>query len=305
MSPLAILGARQQPLLGNLGEKEATVEALRSQAMSPVSGENSTEDLEFAFRDVSHYFLSSDNTPFLAVRDVSLEFPRRHFVTIIGPSGCGKSTLLNMAAGLFQPTVGEVLHRGSRIEEVNHTVGYMPQHDLLLPWRTVEGNVGIALEIKGVPRKERRERVHRILETVGLSGFKDSYPSQLSGGMRKRTALARVLIYEPDTLLMDEPFSALDAQLRVIMQRELLELWQEQRKSVLFVTHDLEEAILLADTVVVFGRSPGTVIHVEHLDLPRPRDLAKLRSTPEFSAVWTRLWKLLEGQFDDESEVLS
>lgn len=253
---------------------------------------------EFEFKGVSQYFLRKGE-PFQAVKDINVSFGESRFVSIIGPSGCGKSTLLNMAAGLLRPTVGEVLHRGKRITGVNTSVGYITQQDHLLPWRSVEKNVGIALEVQGVSAAERKRRVDEVLKLVGLTGFEHSYPSQLSGGMRKRAALARVLIYGPDTLLMDEPFGALDAQLRLVMQRELLDLWERDKKTVLFVTHDLEEAILLADEVVVFGASPGTIIHVEKVGLERPRELTSLRSDPEFTRIWTRLWGLIEGQLSD------
>lgn len=265
----------------------------------PTGGAAPAAASEFQFRDVSQYFLGANDEPFLAVKDINLSFEAGRFVSIIGPSGCGKSTLLNMAAGLMRPTIGEVLYRGEPISGVNTSVGYITQQDHLLPWRSVAKNVGIALEVQHTPAAERRERVERVLELVGLSGFEHSYPPQLSGGMRKRAALARVLIYDPDTLLMDEPFGALDAQLRLVMQRELLALWERDKKTVLFVTHDLEEAILLADEVVVFGTKPGRIIHVEHVDLPRPRKLTELRSDPEFTRVWTRLWSLIEGQLSE------
>ena len=257
---------------------------------------------EFSFDGVSQYFLSKDNTPYLAVQDINLEIRKGRFVCIIGPSGCGKSTLLNMAAGLLHPTRGSAAYRGEQITEVNTEVGYITQQDHLLPWRTIERNVGLALEIRGVAKSERSRRVKDILELVGLTRFAGHYPSQLSGGMRKRAALARVLIYEPDTLLMDEPFGALDAQLRTVMQRELLELWEEHKKTVLFVTHDLEEAILMADDIIVFGKDPGRIIHTETVTLPRPRDLTTIRHQPEFMAIWNRLWSLIEGQLETPAD---
>jgi len=260
----------------------------------------STAEYEFEFRGVTQYFLGADDEPFLAVREIDLSIPTGRFVCVIGPSGCGKSTLLNMAAGLLTPTRGEILHRGRKIDRVNTTVGYLTQQDHLLPWRTVEKNVGIALEVQGVAKRERVSRVARALEMVGLEGFGKSYPSQLSGGMRKRAALARLLIYEPETLLMDEPFGALDAQLRLVMQAQLLELWHRDQKTVLFVTHDLEEAILLADEIIVFGARPGRIIHTEQIDLPRPRDLTRLRSDPRFNAVWDRLWSMIESQMPSD-----
>lgn len=255
---------------------------------------------EFTFKDVSQFFLGPDDEPFLAVDGIQLRVPAGRFITIIGPSGCGKSTLLNMAAGLLRPTRGTVLHRGDPINGVNTTVGYLTQQDHLLPWRSVEKNVGLALEIQGVDGNERKRRVEEMLAVVGLEGFGKSYPAQLSGGMRKRAALARLLIYEPETLLMDEPFGALDAQLRLVLQAELLRLWESQKKTVLFVTHDLEEAILMADEIVVFGTKPGRIVHTETVDLPRPRDLAALRSDQRFTAIWKRLWSLIESQLPED-----
>ena len=251
---------------------------------------------EFEFRGATQYFLGADDEPFLAVNDINLAVPRGRFVSIVGPSGCGKSTLLNMAAGLLKPTHGGVFHRGKPIDRVNTSVGYLTQQDHLLPWRTVERNVGLALELQGIDRAERQARVNEALSLVSLDGFARSYPSQLSGGMKKRAALVRLLIYEPETLLLDEPFGALDAQLRMVMQAELLRIWDVRQMTVLFVTHDLEEAILVADEIVVFGTRPGRIIHTETVDLPRPRDLTELRTDPAFQEIWSRLWDLIEGQ---------
>ncbi len=251
---------------------------------------------EFTFDDVTKEFLDPDGEPFVAVHGISLDIEQGSFVTIIGPSGCGKSTLLNMAAGLMVPTAGTVSHRGTPITAVNSTVGYLTQQNNLLPWRTAEANVALALEVQGIPKAERAVRVQRILDLVNLTNVRARYPAQLSGGMQKRVALARTLVYEPDSLLMDEPFGPLDAQLRLVMQRELLALWERDRRTIMFVTHDLEEAILLADRVVVFGSAPGTIIHVEKIDLPRPRDIVALRADQAFTTIWERLWRMLEPQ---------
>jgi NitT/TauT family transport system ATP-binding protein len=247
---------------------------------------------------VSKVFVDpAKSSHFVAVRDINLEIPRGRFVSVVGPSGCGKSTLLNMTAGLFAPTVGQVLYNGKKVgTTVNTEVGYITQADNLLPWRTLRGNVLLALEIRGVPRKEREERARDAIARVGLTGFEDRFPSQLSGGMRKRAGLARTLVYEPETLLMDEPFGALDAMMRATMQADLLHLWERDQRTVIFVTHDLEEAILLADQVVVFGTKPGRIIHTEDVAFERPRDLHEIRRTPEFTAVWERLWRLIEGE---------
>ncbi|MFF5989437.1 ABC transporter ATP-binding protein [Prauserella flavalba] len=249
-----------------------------------------------SFRDVSKAFVAhGDRRPFLAVRDVNLDIPPGRFVCLVGPSGSGKSTLLNMAAGLFQPSTGAVYQDAERINTVNTRVGYITQQDNLLPWRNLRDNVALSLEIQGVGKRTRAERVARAIEQVALTGFEKHYPAQLSGGMRKRATLARTLVYSPDTLLMDEPFGALDAMMRNTVQEQLLRLWEQDRKTVLFVTHDLDEAILLADDIVVFGANPGRIVHVEHVDFPRPRTLADIRKSPEFTALWEGLWSLIEN----------
>jgi NitT/TauT family transport system ATP-binding protein len=201
-----------------------------------------------------------------------------------------------MAAGLLRPSRGSVEYDGRPVSKINTQVGYVTQKDSLLPWRTVERNVALPLELHRTRRKERTERVKAAIDMVGLKGFESRYPSQLSGGMRKRVGLAQTLIYEPSTLLMDEPFGALDAQLRMVMQQDLLRIWEQQRTTILFVTHDLEEAILMGDRVVVFGARPGRIIHIEDIDLPRPRDLVELRADDTFNETWERLWALLESQ---------
>lgn len=233
---------------------------------------------------------------FVAVTDIDVTVDSGEFVSIIGPSGCGKSTLLNMAAGLLDPTRGLVRYNGQVVRGINTDVGYVTQKDTLMPWRTAARNVALPLEIQRVGRAERKRRVAEILERVGLATAGDVYPSELSGGMRKRVALAQTLIYGPHTLLMDEPFGALDAQLRMSLQRDLLAIAEQEAKTVLFVTHDLEEAILLGDRVIVFSASPGRIIHVEQVSLPRPRDLVTLRADPAFTAMWERLWSMLESQ---------
>jgi NitT/TauT family transport system ATP-binding protein len=255
---------------------------------------------EFSFRNVTRRFRSANNEEFVALQSVDLDIQSGSFVCFIGPSGCGKTTLLNMSAGLLQASEGSVHFRGKELTSVNTGVGFMTQHDNLLPWRTLEKNVGIALEIERVPREERRRRVAEVIELVGLKGFAQRYPSQLSGGMQKRASLARGLVYEPSTLLMDEPFGALDAQLRLNMQNELLRIWERDRKTIIFVTHDLDEAILLADKIVVFGTRPGRVVHVEDVPLHRPRDLAELRLDPAYGEIWERLYKLLDNSPEAE-----
>jgi ABC-type nitrate/sulfonate/bicarbonate transport system, ATPase component len=257
---------------------------------------------EFSLRGVTRRFRSAGKDEFVALQSVDLDIESGSFVCFIGPSGCGKTTLLNMSAGLLAPTEGTVEFRGERLTGVNTGVGFITQHDNLLPWRTLEKNVGVALEIERMPREERRKRVAEVIDLVGLGGFAKRYPSQLSGGMQKRASLARGLVYGPSTLLMDEPFGALDAQLRFTMQKELLRIWERDRKTIIFVTHDLDEAILLADKIVVFGTHPGRVVHVEDVPLERPRDSAELRLNPTYGEIWERLWKLLDTSSHTEEE---
>ena len=241
--------------------------------------------------------------PLLACRDLNLQVARGEFVAVVGPSGCGKSTLLNMVAGLMRPSAGSVAYDGHPLMTVNRSVGYMTQRDNLLPWRTVAANIGIALEIARLDASERKRRIERFIKLVGLSGFEHAYPAELSGGMRKRVALARTLIYDPETLLMDEPFGALDAQLKLILHAELLRIWEESRKTILFVTHDLTEAITLADRVVVLSRRPGTVKLMQRIDLARPRDVFKVRFTPRFGQLHELLWGALEDDIHLGEEV--
>jgi NitT/TauT family transport system ATP-binding protein len=246
------------------------------------------------YRDVARRFITRAGSV-TACEHVDLTVHRGEFLAIVGPSGCGKSTLLNMAAGLLRPSAGGVFYRGAPVPDPNTDVGYMTQRDTLLPWRTVEDNVALALELQGVARAERLRRAHDWILRVGLTGFERAYPAQLSGGMRRRACLARTLAYEPETILMDEPFGALDAQLRLVMHDELLKLWAATRKTIVFVTHDLAEAITLADRVAVFSARPGRIRAIEPIGLPRPRDVFRVRFDPAFGALHDRLWSYLEA----------
>jgi NitT/TauT family transport system ATP-binding protein len=234
----------------------------------------------------------------LALQPTSIEIAREQFVALVGPSGCGKSTVLNMIAGLQPPTAGRVVYDGKPVNGPNRQVGYMTQKDTLLPWRSVADNIGLALELKirSVSGSERDRRVAQMIELVGLKGFERHYPGELSGGMRKRVALARSLIYEPETLLMDEPFAALDAQLRLIMHDELLRLTRLRRMTVVFVTHDLGEAITLADRVIVFTGRPGRVKALREIPLAHPRDAFRVRFSEQFAHLHEELWNELKDE---------
>ncbi len=240
-----------------------------------------------------------------ALQPIDLHVQAQEFVALVGPSGCGKSTLLNLVAGLLQPSEGVVTYDGKPVQGLNFRVGYMTQKDTLLPWRTAADNIGIALELRcrSVPKKEAQERIADIVELVGLRGFEKHYPAELSGGMKKRVALARTLIYEPETLLMDEPFGALDAQLKLIMLDQLQRITQDRRMTVLFVTHDLGEAIAVADRVVVFSGRPGRIRAIRDVALSRPRDIYKIRFTDRFSHLHEDLWNELKDEVIKGSDV--
>lgn len=234
--------------------------------------------------------------PFLAVDGVDLTVGAGEFVSIVGPSGCGKSTLLALIAGLARPESGSVQVLGQEVKSVQKAVGFIFQKDALLPWRTALQNVTLGLRYRGVRRKEANERGAAWLARVGLSKFADSYPHQLSGGMRKRVAIAATLAFEPTIVLMDEPFSALDVQTRTLMENDLLSLWDESGQTVLFITHDLEEAIGLADRVLVMGASPGTIIGEHSVSLARPRNLLDIRTDATFVSTYETLWEQLRTE---------
>ncbi|WP_370154525.1 ABC transporter ATP-binding protein [Ferrovibrio sp.] len=229
-----------------------------------------------------------------AVRNIALDVAPGEFVAIVGPTGCGKSTLLNAAAGLLVPSAGRVEIDGAGLAGLNAKAGYLFQADALMPWKTALDNVAVALEPQGVNRAEALQRARDWLGRVGLAGFGDRYPHMLSGGQRKRVALAQMLIRNPEILLMDEPFGPLDAQTRQIMGNLLLDLWAADRKACLFVTHDLEEAIALADRVVVMSAGPAAgIVGDYHVSLPRPRDIAEIRIEPAFHDIHKAIWSTL------------
>ncbi len=234
---------------------------------------------------------------YTAVENTTLVVAPGEFVSVVGPTGCGKSTLLNVAAGLLEPSSGSVLLNGAPLRGLNVHAGYLFQTDALMPWRNALENVIAGLEFRHVARAEALDRGREWLRRVGLVGFGDRYPHQLSGGMRKRVALAQTLILDPQILLMDEPFSALDIQTRQLMENELLELWSADRKSVVFITHDLEEAISLSDRVVVLSAGPATrPIGEFSIDLPRPRDVAEIRLSPHFIKLHTEIWHRMKNE---------
>ena len=249
--------------------------------------------------DINCTFHAKENPGqrYTAVADTTLRIRAGEFVSVVGPTGCGKSTLLNVAAGLLAPSSGAVKVFGQPLAGINTRAGYMFQSDALMPWRSARDNVMVGLQYRGVPDGDAVAQAEAWLARVGLAGFGDRYPHQLSGGMRKRAALAQTLVLDPDIILMDEPFSALDVQTRQLMENEVLALWASKKKAVLFITHDLDEAIAMSDRVVVLSAGPATRPIGEFvIDLPRPRDVAEVRTHPRFVELHTQIWNVLRDE---------
>ena len=256
-------------------------------------------DRVLAFDAIGQDFPAPGQRTNICVLDgISFEVDRGKFVAVIGPSGCGKSTLLQMAAGLLAPTRGAVHHRGRKVSGINTEVGFVPQQAQLFPWKTLAENVELPLLLRGVAAGERKERVANALGAVGLKGFEQHFPNQLSGGMQKRGSIARTLVYRPDVILMDEPFGALDAQTRMVMQSDLQTLSMEAGATVIFVTHDITEAVLLADHVVVLSQRPSRLLANIPIDLPRPRNMFESFRNPGFEAAYDAVWTEFRSQID-------
>ncbi|HET8601277.1 MAG TPA: ABC transporter ATP-binding protein [Segeticoccus sp.] len=242
-------------------------------------------------------FVTPGGKPFTAIRDVTFTVEPGQFCAIVGPTGCGKSTTLGQVSGLERPSAGSVTVGGRPVSGITKGVSFMFQADALFPWKTVLGNVMIGPALGGMPKKEAIGLARDWLRRVGLAGFEDRYPHQLSGGMRKRVGMAAALINEPKILLMDEPFGALDVQTKAIMQTELLALWEQQRPSVLFITHDLDEAVALADRVLIMTSSPGRIKESFDIDLPRPRgEVQQIRHEPRFLELQDQIWQSLKDE---------
>ncbi len=259
--------------------------------------------LAISLRDVTKYFYKGD-LRITALAGITFDVRPGSFVSIIGPSGCGKSTILNLIAGLEDSNEGSIHYGGTRVQNISVGIGYLTQHDTLLPWRTVEDNVRLPLDIQAqhldrlIGRRrdaEAHARVAWAINLVGLSGFEHHLPSELSGGMRKRAALAQTLVYARETVLMDEPFGALDFQMRLQLQAELLHIWSAERRTIVFVTHDIEEAIALSDEIIILSRRPGRILDIVRVDLPRPRDPVTIRFEPRFQELYKRVWSHVES----------
>jgi NitT/TauT family transport system ATP-binding protein len=270
--------------------------------VTTAGAQDATDDVRIgapsvSLAEVTIAFRLAAGATYTAVKDASLAVGESEFVAIVGPTGCGKSTLLNVAAGLLAPSAGQVEVFGALLAGLNRDAGYLFQSDALFPWKTAIENVAIGLEIGGTPRAEARARAQRWMARVGLAGFGARYPHMLSGGQRKRVGLAQVLIRDPRILLMDEPFGPLDAQTRQIMGNLLLDLWSADRKAVLFVTHDLEEAIALSDRVVIMSAGPAArIIGDWKVPLPRPRDIAEVKLAKAFQDLHREIWAVLKEE---------
>ncbi len=248
--------------------------------------------------NVSKLFRTPSDETITALQEISLSIGYREFVTIVGPSGCGKSTLLKLVAGFSLPSVGRILFQDEEVKGLNTKVGYVPQESKLFPWLTVEENVGFGLDSKRYPRKDRERQVRQFINLAGLTGFEKYYPAQLSGGMSKRASIVRALAYEPPVILMDEPFGPLDAQTRMVLQDELLKIWEQKRQTIVFVTHDLVEAVALADRVVVITHRPGRIKDIINVSMPRPRNIFEIHRQEGFDEAYGRLWNIFRHEFN-------
>jgi ABC-type nitrate/sulfonate/bicarbonate transport system ATPase subunit len=235
-----------------------------------------------------------------AVEGISLDVASGELVTMVGPSGCGKSTILNILSGLLSPSEGTVAIDGIEVRSVTREVGYVTQQHNLMPWRTLMDNVSFPLQVAGVAKSERYDRAIELIEMVGLGGFEKAYPHELSGGMRQRANIIRTLIYSPKVMLMDEPFGPLDAQTRVILQDQLLDIWSRTGVTIVFITHDLQEAIGLGDRVVLLSARPGKIIRIDKVDMARPRDVFRMHDNSEFRALYDAIWVELERQVREQ-----
>ncbi len=248
--------------------------------------------------DVSKLFRTPSEGTIGALQDVSLTIPYGEFITVVGPSGCGKSTLLKLVAGFSLPSSGRILYQGEEVRGLNTKVGYVPQESKLFPWLTVEENVGFGLDSKRYPREKRDHQVRHFINLAGLAGFEKYYPAQLSGGMSKRASIIRALAYEPPVILMDEPFGPLDAQTRMVLQDELLKIWEQKRQTIVFVTHDLVEAVALADRVVVMTHRPGKIKDVINVPMSRPRNIFEIHRQEGFDEAYGRLWNIFRHELN-------
>ena len=265
--------------------------------------ESSPEDNQvIRVETVSKLFRTPGEGTIRALQEISLNIPYGEFVTVVGPSGCGKSTLIKLIAGFSPPSSGRILYQGDEVRGLNTRVGYVPQESKLFPWLTVEENVGFGLVAMRFPRPERERQVNYFIKLAGLTGFEKYYPAQLSGGMSKRASIVRALAYEPPVILMDEPFGPLDAQTRMVLQDELLKIWEQKRQTIVFVTHDLVEAVALADRVVVMTHRPGKIKDIIDVPMARPRNIFEIHRQEGFDEAYGRLWNIFRHELNLRSQ---
>jgi len=265
-----------------------------------IPNKNNNNNIKIVAKNITRTFIVKNRKEkgikeFVAIKDINLEINAGEFITLVGPSGCGKSTFLDVLSGLSHPTSGELYIDGKLVTGPALDRGIVLQGYALFPWRNVRRNIEYGLELKKIPKKQRREISKKFIELVGLKGFEDSYIHELSGGMKQRVAIARALAYDPEVLLMDEPFAAVDAQTREVLQEELLLIWAKTKKTIIFITHSIEEAIFLADRVAVMASNPGSIKEIIDVNLARPRKLGDIRTSPDFNLLSHRIWELLNN----------
>jgi NitT/TauT family transport system ATP-binding protein len=282
---------------------EERQQAAARKNFSPAAPEQALKPGELVIRveNVTKAFQTPDRGAMVALENISLNVPYGEFVTIVGPSGCGKSTLLKLIAGLTPISGGRILYQGAEVKGLNTKVGYVPQESKLFPWLTLEENVAFGLDSKHYSRQERERQLSHFIQLAGLSGFEKYYPAQLSGGMGKRASIIRALAYEPPVILMDEPFGPLDAQTRMVLQDELLKIWEQKRQTIVFVTHDLVEAVALADRVVVMTHRPAKIKDVIQVPMKRPRNIFEIHRQEGFDEAYGRLWNIFRHELNIRS----
>jgi NitT/TauT family transport system ATP-binding protein len=254
------------------------------------------EEYILEINNITHTYNGRTKTTVQAIENVNLHIKKHEFVAIIGPSGCGKSTLLNIMLGILKPSQGQIFIDGKPLEGVSPRIGYISQTDSLLPWKTVIDNVAMGLEIKGVPKKERHRIAQEFIIKTGLEGFENCYVHELSGGMRKRVSIIRALAVDPEIIFMDEPFAPLDAFTKEILQQEILKMWQETKKTIVYITHDLQEAITLSDRVILMSARPSTIKKAYKIDLPRPRKVMDVKFNEHFINLEKEIWNSLKDE---------
>jgi len=267
-------------------------------AISPSEPALEPSDAVIKVEKVCKVFHTPSQANLGALVDIELDIRPGEFVTVVGPSGCGKSTLLKLIAGFSPCSAGRIVFQGEEVRGLNTRVGYVPQESKLFPWLTVEENVGFGLNPKRYSRADRERQVSYFVNLAGLTGFEKYYPAQLSGGMSKRASIVRALAYEPPVILMDEPFGPLDAQTRMVLQDELLKIWEQKRQTIVFVTHDLVEAVALADRVVVMTHRPGQIKDIIKVPMARPRNIFEIHRQPGFDEAYSRLWTIFRHELN-------